>query len=862
MKRAYLLFTALLLTIAAYAINPVTEYSGYGKVFYKGKHWLFGGGKKWDVFNHIWSSTDGVNWAKVGNAPWSSRDDMTCVVFKGKIYIIGGGVRGGASSPAFNDIWVSTNGTNWKKIGNISGNITGLKGIKSFIYKDKLFLYEGLQDNTGKKHPYIFYTEDGTTWKQKKWDYEFIERDNKGSMFEYKGKLWSIKSGEYNPVYKLEKHTTKQHIYYTSDGLNWHRYGNCIPDDFLIDNDASTYISNDTVYRKRGNVSSTTKQPLTRRPPFVLNPTLGKFYYSNIAFNPVNDTVISDKTSDMFIKTIKFKYSGAVSKSNIKVKSNNTDISVPVLVNVTSSADIHTANVAVVPTTRRGKSDISLIFNNGTDKDSIRFEMLVTDNPDLFFYPTKLKQYNFKLNSSIVRFLPKDVFSKKSLAFNPPFDVEVKSSNNKQVASRTETIAGYGKNVSLEIQKNIEGYSVVDYKLQSNGLTTIYREYYTVGNPGDVAPVFENDIDDKTVNVGDDLELNIFAHDINSDKITFTAKTKPDWLTIYDNRNGSATIEGTAPKIGDYKVVVNASDGALSTEKSFTIHVRDGASATGTKIIAITGNMSFGNVAVGASETKELTIANSGTADLTVTNINVPSGYSVSETSFNVTAGSSYKVNVIFSPTTSGVISGDLVVVSDKTSRDNTISLSGGAASTKIMAISGVANFGNVEVGKNKTTTFTLSNNGNQPLTVTGVNLIEGFTISEKNFVIQPGKSKSVNIVFTPVKAKDYSGDITFLSDKTSGGNIVRVTASGVIANAVGYNSVDKIKVYPNPVSSILYISSLTDYSEIKVLGMNGNLIRVFNRADKIDFTDFANGMYIVLIKHNNNVSRFVIVKH
>ncbi|GEM_PF-5430737 len=868
MRRVLIVLAMLLLTVSAYAINPSTEYSVYGKVFYKGRHWLFGGGKLWDVYNHIWSSTDGVNWTKEGNAPWSARDNMGCVVFKGKIYVIGGGVREGASATAFNDIWESSNGTDWKKVTQISANIKGLKGMKVFVFNNKLFLYEGTQDNTGKKHDYIFYTEDGINWKQKTWEYKFVERDNRGSMFEYKGKLWAIKSGEYNPAYKLKKYTLRQHLYYSTDGLNWHRYGNWIQDDFLVDNDAVTYISNDTVYRKRGNVRKSISKKLSRRPPFILNPSLGKHYCGNIIFNPVNDTVISNKVSGVFVKPIKFRYSGTVSKSDIKVKSNNTDISVPVLININSNGDVHTANVAVSPTTRRGKSDISLLFDNGTDKDSLKFELLVTDNADMFFYPNKKKVFVYKQGSSIVKPLPCNTFVKETLTFGFPYDIDVKSSNQKILKSRKITVAGYMSHLgyitseSLGINGSVEGYTVADYKITYNGMSTVYREYYIVGNPGDVAPIFENSIDDKTVNTGDDVELKFFARDINNDKIQFTAKSKPSWLTLYDNRNGSATIEGTAPKVGDYKVVVSASDGTLSSEQSFIIHVKDGSATTGTKIIKLTGNMKFGNVAVGGSETKELTIANSGTADLTITDINVPSGFTVSESAFTVTAGSNYKINVIFSPKTPGVITGNLKIISDKTSGDNIISLSGGIAVTKIMAISGVGNFGNVEVGKNKSTTFTLSNNGNQPLTVTSVNLISGFTMSDNSFVIKPGKSKDVKIVFTPVKAKSYNGDITFLSDKTSGGNIVRVTANGVIANAVGYNSVDKVKVYPNPVSGILYISSLTDYSEIKILGMNGNLIKVFGTTDKIDLTDFANGMYIVLVKHSNSVSRFVIVKH
>ncbi|HKW03570.1 MAG TPA: choice-of-anchor D domain-containing protein [Vicinamibacterales bacterium] len=98
-----------------------------------------------------------------------------------------------------------------------------------------------------------------------------------------------------------------------------------------------------------------------------------------------------------------------------------------------------------------------------------------------------------------------------------------------------------------------------------------------------------------------------------------------------------------------------------------------------TRVISLSGNLAFGNAVVGSTATTTLTIANSGSASLTVTGMTGPSGFTASWTSGVIPAGGSQPVTIGFSPTAVGTYSGTIAVIGDQTSGNNTIAASGTA---------------------------------------------------------------------------------------------------------------------------------------------------------------------------------------
>ena len=97
--------------------------SGHTSVVFQNKIWVLGGVDNLRRYNDVWSSPDGSTWTEstppgsasknVGGANknwWGIRHSHTSVVFKGKIWLLGG--RPGGTTRV-NDVWSSADGSTW-----------------------------------------------------------------------------------------------------------------------------------------------------------------------------------------------------------------------------------------------------------------------------------------------------------------------------------------------------------------------------------------------------------------------------------------------------------------------------------------------------------------------------------------------------------------------------------------------------------------------------------------------------------------------------------------------------------------------------------------------------------------------------
>merc|ERR1712224_800734 len=101
--------------------TKLTEHAGwskrdaYGAIVYKGKIWVMGGHdgtsgpNQWH--NDVWSSEDGVNWTLITpQAAWHKREAFGLFVLNGKMVLMGGWA---GEQNNFNDLWESEDGVNW-----------------------------------------------------------------------------------------------------------------------------------------------------------------------------------------------------------------------------------------------------------------------------------------------------------------------------------------------------------------------------------------------------------------------------------------------------------------------------------------------------------------------------------------------------------------------------------------------------------------------------------------------------------------------------------------------------------------------------------------------------------------------------
>ncbi len=128
---------------------------------YNGLIWLIGGDSGGTLKNDVWSSPDGANWTQVlansaGNAnQFSPREDFGAVVFNNAMWVIGGWA--GTNK---NDVWTSTNGTNWTEV-TANASFAPRWGMSTLVYNNNIWLISGASGTSANSDPTAAY---GDVW--------------------------------------------------------------------------------------------------------------------------------------------------------------------------------------------------------------------------------------------------------------------------------------------------------------------------------------------------------------------------------------------------------------------------------------------------------------------------------------------------------------------------------------------------------------------------------------------------------------------------------------------------------------------------------------------------------------------------
>jgi len=125
-----------------------------------------------------------------------------------------------------------------------------------------------------------------------------------------------------------------------------------------------------------------------------------------------------------------------------------------------------------------------------------------------------------------------------------------------------------------------------------------------------------------------------------------------------------------------------------------------------------------------------------------------------------------------------------LIIVGSACSESDSSPTSPDATPTRTISIAGDLNFGAVPLGQAKNAGFTIANEGNSPLTITGFTgpcASQGvFKFSWLTGTIGPGAAQAVIVTFSPRVPVNCSGTVSINGDQTSGGATIPMTAVSV----------------------------------------------------------------------------------
>ena len=236
------------------SFDPTADWEGRhtaGYVVFKDRMWIVGGDANQGHYqNNVWRSVDGKNWLCVNaNVPWGPRVLHYTLAFKERIWVMGGQLLpqyAPGKERFFRDIWNSSDGIQWEKIepkepywpqrGMIGGSV---------VFKGRIWILGGGTYDTPKTPQRQFFndvwsSEDGITWTchatQAPW---FPRQYHDVAVFD--DKMWVLEGWNQG---------NRNDVWYSSDGVNW----NELPDTpWAPRHAASVFVHDNALWMVAGN---------------------------------------------------------------------------------------------------------------------------------------------------------------------------------------------------------------------------------------------------------------------------------------------------------------------------------------------------------------------------------------------------------------------------------------------------------------------------------------------------------------------------------------------------------------------------------------------------------------------------------
>ncbi|WP_435254546.1 choice-of-anchor D domain-containing protein [Tenacibaculum sp. A30] len=396
---------------------------------------------------------------------------------------------------------------------------------------------------------------------------------------------------------------------------------------------------------------------------------------------------------------------------------------------------------------------------------------------------------------------------------------EVKGTNASEftTAATAETLAvGGTKTVSVTFAPTTEGNKTASLEITTNvGVKIIALDGKGTAVAQPVMTFSESPIAFGNVEVGQELSKTITVSntgnaDLEITNVNIVGSSTASSFTVIGGT--TALIKTIAP--GDTHTFevkfMPSSQGYVSASIRFLNNSNDsdvflGMNGTGTAPAQPVMTFSespivFGNVEVGQELSKNITISNTGNADLDITNVNIVGGSTAS--SFTVIGGTSslirtiapgdtYTFEVKFTPSSQGFASASIRFFNN--SSENKVSLpmngTGTAPAQPAIAFSETGlGFGDVTVGNSgNDLTFAIQNNGQGNLEVSNIRM-SGLNASDFTLVnvsapqtIAPGSFYEVTARFTPQSAGQKQAMIVVESnDPTKPSYAILINGTGI----------------------------------------------------------------------------------
>lgn len=302
-------------------------------------------------------------------------------------------------------------------------------------------------------------------------------------------------------------------------------------------------------------------------------------------------------------------------------------------------------------------------------------------------------------------------------------------------------------------------------------------------NFGDVS-VGGNATETVTLINSGNTSLSITAANISGAAFSISGLSLP--LTLAANQSSSFSVVFAPTATGSASGSISFASNAPGSPT--TLALAGNGDASSDALNASPSAVAFGNVATGSHQSQTVALKNTGTSNISISQIAVTgSVFSVSGVSAPIAigGGQSASLTVTFAPTTAGASSGSVTVTSTASDPSLVIALSGtGATPQPQLSVSPpTVGFGNVAVGTTGSQSVTLSNTGTAALIISAA-LASGAGFSASGLslpaTINPGQNATLTATFTPQAAGSASGTISITSNAPGSPAAIPLSGTGV----------------------------------------------------------------------------------
>src|SRR5579885_2863696 len=233
-------------------------------------------------------------------------------------------------------------------------------------------------------------------------------------------------------------------------------------------------------------------------------------------------------------------------------------------------------------------------------------------------------------------------------------------------------------------------------------------------------------------------------------------------MSMATGQTGSLTVAVTPTATGSITgtMTVQGSDGSSPASVNLTAN----AAPSGPQISLSSSSVQFGTVAVNSTVNSNVTVANNGSADLTISLISV--------------TGADFGESGLSTPKT--------ISSNDPNNPTVTVSLDGTGSTTaggQLQSNPTALSFGNVATGSSSTKQITLSNPSSVAVQISSITATgAGLSVNGISFpwTLNPSATVNFNVVFAPTSAGSVTGSVKVTSNANGSPMTIAVTGTGV----------------------------------------------------------------------------------